>query len=153
MLSFQLPFRPDDVHSSGWKLVFQQKPMYCSREYFFKTSRLIQQYEKPTSNYSCLLLYCFLPFIQLSFYITQHLYACKLGKLSVKMSLQIILFVTDMDYWYIPEMGIPTWYQEKTSTFCIFCNGLWIQSFLCNRWVSVFSPSLSKWSDTQHLDL
>ena len=25
------------------------KPMYCSREYF-KTSRLIQQYEKPTSN-------------------------------------------------------------------------------------------------------
>ena len=27
------------------------KPMYCSREYF-KTSRLIQQYEKPTSNYT-----------------------------------------------------------------------------------------------------
>ena len=26
------------------------KPMYCSREYF-KTSRLIQQYEKPTSSY------------------------------------------------------------------------------------------------------
>ena len=25
------------------------KPMYCSREYF-KTSRLIQQYEKPTSD-------------------------------------------------------------------------------------------------------
>ena len=31
------------------KACLPTKPMYCSREYF-KTSRLIQQYEKPTSN-------------------------------------------------------------------------------------------------------
>ena len=35
------------------KACLTTKPMYCSREYF-KTSRLIQQYEKSTSNYICI---------------------------------------------------------------------------------------------------
>ena len=48
MLSFWVPFRPDEVHSSGWKLVFLQT-MYCSREYQAST-RLSQQYEKSTSK-------------------------------------------------------------------------------------------------------
>ena len=38
------------------KACLTTKPMYCSREYF-KTSRLIQQYEKSTPNYTWYLSY------------------------------------------------------------------------------------------------
>ena len=47
MLSFQLPVRPDEVHSSGWKLVFNQNQCTVSRDYYY-SSRFNQQYEKLT---------------------------------------------------------------------------------------------------------
>ena len=41
MLSFQVPFRPDEVHSSGWKLVFLQTNVLFQRiPSFYKTRQI-----------------------------------------------------------------------------------------------------------------